>query len=265
LSGEEEFPRIRLVGLGGEVLYPQDVEMYRKHFSPDCLLSNGMGSSECPSVCNYLMDKETQIKTSTVPVGYEYEGRQVLLLDEDGRDVGINRVGRIVVKSRYLSPGYWREPGLTQAAFLPDPEGGDERLYQMGDLGLRLADGCLVHLGREDYQVKIRGYRVEVVEVEMALLALDSIKEAVVVPREDRRGDKRLVAYLEPASGSAPTVSELRRALVDRLPDFMIPSAFVMLESLPLGATGKVEPRARSIVWRCQNQPLSALNWGVPS
>jgi amino acid adenylation domain-containing protein len=244
LSGKEEFPKIRLVSLGGEVLYPQDVEMYKKHFAPDCLIGNGMGSSEMTGVCYYFMDKGTQIKTSVVPVGYEYSGLQVLLWDEAGQDVGINRVGQIVVKSRYLSPGYWRDPELTQATFLPDPEGGDERLYRMGDLGLRLADGCLIHLGREDYQVKIRGYRVEIVEVEMALLALDSVKEAVVVPWEDRRGEQRLVAYLVPASLPAPTVSALRSALADRLPDYMMPSAFVVLESLPLGATGKVDRRA---------------------
>jgi len=241
LSGAEDFSRIRLVSLGGEVLYPQDVEMYKKHFAPYCLFSNGMGSSEMLAVCNYLMDKETQIKGSVVPVGYVFPGLRVLLWDEAGQDVGINRVGQIVVQSRYLSPGYWREPELTQATFLPDPQGGDERLYRMGDLGMRLEDGCLVHLGREDFQVKIRGFRVEIVEVETALLALESVKEAVVVAREDRDGEKRLVAYLVSAGHPAPSVSALRAALIDKLPNYMMPSAFVMLESLPLGATGKVD------------------------
>jgi amino acid adenylation domain-containing protein len=241
LGGGEDLSRVRLVSLGGEALYPQDAELYKKHFGPDCLFGNGLGSSEMTGVCNYLMDKETQIRTSVVPVGHEYPGLQVQLWDESGQDVGIGRVGQIVVRSRYLSPGYWRDPDLTQETFLPDPEGGDVRLYRMGDLGLRLADGCLLHLGREDQQVKIRGYRVEVVEVETALLALDGVREAVVVPRDDRHGEKRLVAYLVPASEPAPTVSALRRALVGKLPDYMIPSSFVVLESLPLGATGKVD------------------------
>lgn len=244
LSGDEDFSRIRFVMLGGEVLYPQDVEMYKKHFAQGCLMDNWMGSSEMVGICHYLMGKETQIKTPVVPVGYEFPGLQVLLQDEAGRDVGVGRVGQIVVKSRYLSPGYWRDPELTQAVFSPDPEGSDERLYRMGDLGLRLADGCLVHMGREDSQVKIRGYRVEVVEVETALLALDSVKTAVVVPREDRQGEKRLVAYLVPAARPSPTIHALRRALAERLPDYMMPSAFVMLESLPLGATGKVDRKA---------------------
>jgi amino acid adenylation domain-containing protein len=244
LKGDEDFSTLRLLLIGGEVLYPHDVELFKKHFAPDCLLANALGSSEMTQVCVHLMDKETQIRTSVVPVGYEYPDLQVLLWDEEQRDVGTNRVGQIVIRSRYLSPGYWRQPDLTRATFLPDPEGGDQRLYRMGDLGLRLADGCIVHLGREDQQVKIRGYRVEIAEVETALMALDGISEAVVVAREDGLGEKRLVAYVVPAGQSKPTVSALRRALAERLPEYMIPWTFAVMESLPLGATSKVDRQA---------------------
>jgi len=170
------------------------------------------------------------------------------------------KIGEIAIRSRYGAAGYWRRPDLTQAAFLPDPAGGDERIYRTGDLGRMRSDGCLFHLGRKDFQVKIRGYRVEVAEVETALLELDTVKEAVVVGHEDKRGDpsaplragpsaalrtgKRLVAYIIPAGPRAPTVSELRRLLANKLPDYMVPSAFVMVDRMPLTATGKVDRRA---------------------
>ena len=150
-----------------------------------------------------------------------------MLLDDAGEDVGLGQVGEIAVKSRNLSPGYWRRPDLTQSAFLPDSEGGDDRIYCTGDLGRMLPDGCLVHLGRKDFQVKIRGYRIEVDEIEMALLDHVAIKEAVVRLWEVRPGDQRLVAYFVTAGQQAPTVTELQRFLAESLPNYMVPSAFV--------------------------------------
>jgi acyl carrier protein len=179
-----------------------------------------------------------------VPVGYAVKDTEVLLLDDDGNQAGVNEVGEIAVRSRYLSPGYWRKPDLTQAAFSSNTNGGDLRVYRTGDLGRMMSDGCLVHLGRKDFQVKIRGHRIELAEIEMALFSLGAIKETVVVAREDRPGDKRLVAYLVARSNPAPTVSAVRRALVEKLPDHMIPSAFVFLDALPQTTTGKVDRKA---------------------
>ena len=153
-------------------------------------------TTETSAVTQYYIDKHTQVDESTLPIGYVVDGTEVLLLNDDGREVGINQIGEIVVKSRYLSQGYWRSPDLTQQVFLPVLNGGDERLYRTGDLGLMLPDGCLIHKGRKDFQVKVRGYRVEIGEIETALLALDTVKEAAVVGREDVPGYKRLVAYL---------------------------------------------------------------------
>jgi len=154
--------------------------------------------------------------------------------------VGSGDIGEIAVKSCYLSPGYWRRPDLTELAFLPDPEGGSERIYRTGDLGRMLPDGLLQHLGRKDFQVKVRGYRVEISEIELILLDFPAVKEAVVVAREDRPGDQRLVAYLVQNQQSVPTVSGLRRFLNEKLPEYMIPSAFVLLDALPLTPNGKV-------------------------
>ena len=243
LTGEETFPNLRLIRLGDQVA-KRDVERYKKHFSPDCILVNRLSSTETGPVREYCIDKGTRIASSTVPVGYAVEGKEVLLLDDAGEEVGCNGIGEIAIRSRYLSPGYWRRPDLTQAAFRPDPRGGGARVYCTGDLGRLLPDGCLEHLGRKDFQVKIRGYRVEVAEIEMALLALENIRAAVVMAREDQPGSKRLVGYFVPVEKSPPTVSTLRDALAKKFPDYMIPSAFVMLRALPLTPNGKVDRSA---------------------
>ncbi len=242
-TGEERFPRLRLVNLGGDLVSQRDVKLYKEHFSEDCMLVTTLAATETGTFRRYFIDKETEITDSFVPAGYPVEDKDVLLLDEQGQRVDVNQVGEIVVRGRYMSPGYWRRPELTRARFLPDPEGGDTSLYHTGDLGRMLPDGCLVYMGREDSQVKVRGNRVEIAEIEMALLGLDRIKEAVVIQREDEPGDQCLVAYMVPTSQPAPPISALRRALTQALPGYMVPSAFVMLDALPLTPAGKVDRR----------------------
>jgi hypothetical protein len=119
-------------------------------------------------------------------------------------------------------------------------------------MGRMLADGCLMHLGRKDFQVKVQGYRVETGEVEMALRDLDAIRETVVMAQRDRAGDSRLVAYLVPGDEPLPSVSSLRRSLTTRLPEYMVPSAYVVLEELPRTATGKVDRMALPIPARAR-------------
>ncbi len=177
-------------------------------------------------------------------MGFPLDDNKVLLLNEDGQEVGFNQVGEITVKSRYLALGYWGKPELTREAFHPDPAGADQRIYRMGDLGRRLPNGCLELLGRKDSQVKIRGYRVEVAEIEMQLLELDTVKRVAVVAQIDVSGNQRLVAYIVPGDQPAPTTSELRRILAEKLPVYMIPSAFVMLDTLPQLPNGKLDRRA---------------------
>jgi acyl-coenzyme A synthetase/AMP-(fatty) acid ligase/acyl carrier protein len=240
LTGNAVFPQVRVIKLVGDLVYKQDVDFYKKYFSEDCTLVNRLGSTETGTIRWYFIDKETRITGNSVPVGYPVEDNEVLLIGETTEIDGAGRVGEIAVKSRYLSPGYWRRPDLTQAAFLPDPQGGDERIYRTGDLGRMLSDGCLVHLGRTDFQVKIKGHRIEAGEVEMALAVLSTFKEAAVVAAKSRSGDQRLVAYVVPEGETAPTVTALRRALAMRLPDHMIPSVFVALDSLPKAPNGKV-------------------------
>src|SRR5262249_14944986 len=130
-----KFPHLRLITLSGEAAYKRDVELYKRYFSDDCLLCVRLGGTATRVICSYFIDKETQITTTIVSVGYAAEEKEILLLDADGKEVAADEVGEIAVQSRYLATGYWRNPQLTQAAFQPSPHGGEERIYQMGDLG----------------------------------------------------------------------------------------------------------------------------------
>jgi amino acid adenylation domain-containing protein len=244
LTGEEQFPTLRLIRLGNEPVSTRDVALYQQHFARDCLLINAWGATETGTICMYFVDTESQLLGTHVPVGYVVDDVEVLLLDDDHQPVGGDRVGELAVRSRYLAAGYWRRPDLSRAAFLPDPTGGNERIYLSGDVGRLRPDGCLEHLGRQDTQIKVRGFRVELVEVEQALLALTGIREAAVRIWESQPEGQRVVAYLVPDSSPAPTVSALRRALAERLPAAMIPVTFVMLDALPLTASGKVDRQA---------------------
>jgi amino acid adenylation domain-containing protein len=243
LTGNNKFPKVRLIHIGGEPISKADVELYKKHFSDGCIFVSRFSISETQAVSYYFIDKQTEIKGERVPVGYPLEGNEILLLDDNGNELGVNQIGEIAVKSPYLALGYWRQPELTRAKFLPDPNGGSARTYLTGDLGYRLPDGCLIHMGRKDFQAKIRGHRVEVSAIEMALLDIPTIKQVAVVPRDDLGKDKRLAAYVVPQPGQAPTSGELRGLLKEKLPSYMLPSAFVMLDSLPLTASGKVDRR----------------------
>ncbi|MGH7310912.1 MAG: amino acid adenylation domain-containing protein, partial [Candidatus Rokuibacteriota bacterium] len=244
LTGHEAFPHLRLITTAGESVLKADVELYRRHFGRDCLFVNGLRSTETGSVRHYFVDQDTEIPGVTVPVGFPIQDMRIVLLDDDGTEVRAGDVGEIAVRSRYLSPGYWQRPELTKAKFLDDPGGGGERTFLTGDLGLMQPDGCLVHLGRKDAQVKVRGQRVEPAEIEEALQALASVKEAVVVSRDARPGEVQLVAYVVPVTDPAPTTSALRRALAERLPDYMVPSRFVVVDGLPITPTGKLNRRA---------------------
>ena len=241
LTGKEEFPELRLVRLGGEPVYAEDVQLYKKYFPSDSIFVNSYGASEAASVLRYCVDKDTEISDAVVPVGYPLGDVEILLLDDDGEAVGSDHVGEIAIKSRYTSPGYWRRPDLTRAAFITDPQDEGERIYRTGDLGYMQPDGCLVVTGRNDFRVKIRGFRIEVAEIELALRGLTKVKEAAVVAHEDQRGEKQLVAYVVPEPEQAPTISELRDFLKDKLPDYMVPSAFVVLDKLPLTPNGKLD------------------------
>jgi amino acid adenylation domain-containing protein len=236
-------PKLRVLRLGGEPINQDDVARYQKYCPPDCVLLHAMGPTETFVMRMSVVPRDWR-GAGNVPLGQAIPDKEVLLLDEAGAEVAPGQIGEIAVRSNYLAVGYWRRPDLTQQAFRRDPRGGSERIYLTGDMGMMRPEGCLVHMGRKDFQVKIRGHRVEVGEVEVALLGLPSIKGAIVHARPGADGEARLVAYVILAPGAAPIVSQLRRALSQALPDYMVPSAFVFLETFPLLPTGKVDRRA---------------------
>jgi amino acid adenylation domain-containing protein len=244
LSQKDKLPKLRLIHLGGEPVTAKDVELYKTHFSPDCVLLHHVGSNETGTIAQCFIDKRTPVHGNTAPAGHPAEGSQILVLDENGDRLGFNRAGEIAVQSRYLAVEYWRKPGMTRAAFLPDPTGSDERIYRTGDLGLLRPDGSLEHYGRKDFQVKIRGQRVEVIEIDMALSKHAAVNEAVTVAHEDALGDKCLVTYVVPATKPAPTSKELRSFLQQRLPDYMVPSSIIFLDAMPLTPNGKLDRQA---------------------
>ncbi len=243
-SREQRLNSLRLVSFGGEIVQKTDVERCRKLFPAHCLIGVWFSSTETGNVTQFMIDGDTRISGDIVPIGYPAEDMQVLLLDDAGNPVTDDQSGQIAVRSRYLSPGYWRRADLTNQRFLPDPDGGEKRIYLTGDLGRMEPDGCFFHLGRIDDQIKIRGYRVELAEVEGALLRVRGIRRAFVKVTQRSSTDKTLVAYIVPEQLPAPTVTVLRSSLARTLPDYMIPSVFVVLEELPLTPTGKVDRKA---------------------
>jgi amino acid adenylation domain-containing protein len=244
LEADADFPDTRLVLLGGDALFRKDVETFRAHFPKRCLLVNRLTSTESLSITRYPIAHDLPLDADVVPVGYPDHDTCVLILDDAGHPVPAGELGQIVVRSRYLSPGYWRDDELTRATFAPHDDGSVT--LRTGDLGRLRPDGCLEHFGRGDQQVKVRGHRVEMAAVEAALNAVDGVKEAaVVVQTTEGEGEgKRLVGYVVLRGADQVSVSALRAALARSLPDYMIPSVFVPLERLPTTATGKIDRRA---------------------
>jgi acyl carrier protein len=152
-------------------------------------------------------------------------------------------LGQLFIGGTGVALGYWRDEEKTRASFVVHPRTG-ERLYRTGDLGRYLADGTIEFLGRADQQVKIRGFRIELGEIESALSQHPEVGEVLAIVREDRPGEKRLVAYVVPAPAVSPAAADLRAWVAARLPEYIVPSAFVLLDTLPLTVNGKVDRKA---------------------
>ncbi len=180
-----------------------------------------------------------------VPIGRPIARTQMHVLDARLQPVPAGVAGELHIGGIALARGYHRGPDLTAEKFIPDPFGAPgARLYRTGDLARWLPDGAIEYLGRLDHQVKLRGFRIELGEIETALAREPGVREATVIVREDRPGEKALVAYIVAAPGATPAPAELRRALRARLPDYMVPADFVVLPALPLSPNGKVDRRA---------------------
>ncbi|MCP3099463.1 amino acid adenylation domain-containing protein [Myxococcus sp. K15C18031901] len=239
-SQPEPMSRVRQVLAGGDVLPPGRV---REHVRRAGRLVNGYGPTEGTTfTCCEVVTREEAVGAS-VSIGGPIANTRVYVLDAGLRPVPIGVPGEVYIAGEGLAWGYLRRPDLTAESFLPDPFSGARgaRMYRSGDLARWRADGRLQFLGRRDAQVKVRGYRIEPGEVEVQLSRSPAVREVAVVAREDMPGGKALVAYVVPAVGPSPTPVALRAFLRERLPEYMVPTAYVVLPALPLTANGKLD------------------------
>ncbi|WP_405403341.1 amino acid adenylation domain-containing protein [Streptomyces sp. NBC_01104] len=243
-SGESALA-LRRVVFGGEALDPGRLEpWYRNH--PEAVLVNMYGITETTVHVSHLaLDADAVGGQTRSLIGRAIPDLRIHVLDTALQPVPVGERGEMYVSGAGLARGYLGRPDLSADRFVADPYGmPGTRMYRTGDLAVRLPDGGLEYLGRADHQVKIRGFRIELGEIETVLLDLPGVAGGAVVVREDRPGDKRLVAYVVPAPGSGSGPEQLRGALGDALPTHMVPSAFVVLDALPLTANGKLDTRA---------------------
>jgi amino acid adenylation domain-containing protein len=236
---------VRWIALGGQSVSSKEAALVRAQFPTSAVFINRLGSSEAALIARHVIQvADLQDDAGPVPVGKGAANLELTIMNEECMALPPGIAGQIAVRSRYVSPGYWRDPELTAARFLPDPEGGDRRIFLTGDLGRMTPDGLLEYLGRQDLMVKIRGYRVEPEAIERAMLAHPAIRDCVVAARTMRSGEPRLIAYLLANDGSRASAGELRAFLAMSLPDYMIPARYVHLERMPLTASGKVDRKA---------------------
>ncbi|HLF24969.1 MAG TPA: amino acid adenylation domain-containing protein [Anaerolineae bacterium] len=236
--------RVRQLLAGGDVLSAAHVLKVLREL-PNVQLINGYGPTENTTfTCCYRLERVEQVG-HTVSIGRPIANTCVYVLDGFGQPAPVGVVGELYIGGAGLARGYLGRPELTAERFVPDPFGGEAgaRLYRTGDRARYRPDGNIEFLGRLDHQVKIRGYRIELGEIEAALNQHPAVREAVVVAREDQPGNRRLVAYLVP-NAVGHEIGDLRRFLHDKLPEYMLPSAFAVLEALPLMPNGKVDRRA---------------------
>ncbi|ROM69630.1 non-ribosomal peptide synthetase [Pseudomonas brassicacearum] len=231
---------------GGEQLQvtQEVVELFQK--LPDALLHNQYGPTESHFVTGYRLSGEASLWPALPPIGKPLFNSQMYVLDASLEPVPVGVRGDLYIAGVHLARCYWERPDITAERFIPNPHGvtPGARMYKTGDVARYLPDGNIEYLGRSDHQVKIRGFRIELAEVEQALMALDTVASAAAMVREDRPGLKKLVGYLVAKSDCTPVITDIKEQLKRTLPDYMVPTAFVILESLPLTPSGKVEKRS---------------------
>jgi hypothetical protein len=228
--------------MGGEPVFRSDVLLFREHLRSDVLIQITLGTPETYAATWWHPNIWEDPAGAVLPVGKPETDADVFLVDDSGAVVAPGAVGEIMMRSRYLSPGYWHQPELTRATYIEGPDG--ERTYRTGDFGRWLPDGNLEHLGRKDFALKLSGHLVSPTEIETVLREVSGAREVAVVGHEGPDSNKRLVAYLVPAPGQVLEPAELRRQLSAALPPYMVPSRYVSLDRLPRLPNGKLDVRA---------------------
>ena len=228
LSGPDSLPSVRLIVLQGEPVFRADVELYKQHFTDDCILVSTLGVSELGDFAHFFVDKETRFDTPTVPGGFTLQDVEIVI-EEDDKTTG-RPVGEIGVTGPFMSQSPIVETDYKTTA----------TVYPTGDLGSIGDDGCLYHHGRKDFQIKVRGNRVNLQELEAALLDLNGISQAAAVGQTDEEGNVTLLAYLE-----TPSVDQqlIRGQLSKKLPAYMVPTYIIAVPNMPRTLKGKINKR----------------------
>ena len=234
---------LRRVFCGGEVLSPELQERFFARIQAD--LHNLYGPTEASiDATSYACARERDQRT--VPIGRPIANTQIYILDVHVKPVPVGIPGELYIGGDGLARGYLNRPDLTAEKFVPNPFSSEpgSRLYRSGDLARYLPDGNIEFLGRVDNQVKIRGFRIELGEIETVLSQHPVVRQSVVIVREDSPGDRRLVAYVVSSPDQVCAASELRSFLKEKLPEYMVPSVFVVLDDFPLTPNGKLDRKA---------------------
>jgi amino acid adenylation domain-containing protein len=233
---------VRRLIVGGEVVSAEHVRAAQRRYGPSLQVVNGYGPSECTAFCTAHEVEPLADDATSIPIGRPIGDRRVYVLDGALSPVPAGVPGELYVGGPAVPRGYGRQPGLTAEKLVPDPfaKAPGARLYRTGDRVRWRADGVLEYLGRLDAQVKVRGFRLEPGEIEAVLRRNAGVADCVVVARRDASGDRRLVAYV----AGEVNAEEMRAQARQSLPEYMVPSAFVVLERLPLTPNGKVDRRA---------------------
>jgi amino acid adenylation domain-containing protein len=243
---------LRYTFLVGDVLTRRDVSRLRK-LAPSLTCVNLYGATETQRAVGYFIvpgpaeaTAESDREKEVLPLGKGIRDVQLVLLNASRQLAGIGEVGEIYFRSPHLAKGYLGDDLLTRERFLLNPftKASGDRLYRTGDLGRYLPDGNVEYLGRVDRQVKVRSFRIELGEVEAVLTEHPDVRETAVIARQNEFGETNLAAYVVPLQSALITTTELRRYLREKLPDYMIPAAFVMMAALPLTPNRKVDRSA---------------------
>lgn len=232
----------RLIVVGGEKLYAQDLLALRDQLGWTCPVVHRLASSEAGVIAEWRVDLNVIDADAMVPVGYPVQDREITIVDENGQDLPHGETGEIVIRGDYLAKGYWGRADLTQEKFTadPTPECLTRQRFATGDIGYFQTNGLLNYLGRKDSMVKIRGYRIELGAVENAMRAVDGVTNATVLVKKNRRNTETLLAYAQRAQGVDLNAFTVKAKLQKQLPEYMVPRRIIVMDEFPLTAGGKV-------------------------
>ncbi|MDB5328182.1 MAG: hypothetical protein JWM57_3751, partial [Phycisphaerales bacterium] len=238
LESSGQFPSVRLIAMAGEAVTTNDLQLWRRYFGGRCVLRNRFSSTEAGHIAVACIGSADAI--DSLPPVVAVPDKHVTVVDDAGNLCPDGETGELVVRSRFVAEGYWRNGGIDRSHFTEGPAHPGERVFHTGDLGRRLADGRFEFAGRRDGQVKVRGYRVELREIERVIQEQTGVNEAAVVA-VNVNDENRLIAFVVAGAGATVLPETLRRNMTALLPPWKVPADFRLIDVLPLTLTGKID------------------------